>query len=536
MKQTNWIPIVLLYFIGTFSFAGPPAVNLTLPKPEARKQMVLKLKTEIDRIDGEGLTPRANRPESWDETVSRLVNEAYLAENLNDLGRVFKRLDATYPNLHAKIYLAPGLDEKKDSGSVVLPFKFFPQAIENSQPVTSYKIKTDKSGEELKTGDELISINSVPIEQWSKENFIFCKFPLREQCEVEFYDNFRNELLGWSRHQPLTLEVKRFGQILHVVTKPEIKKSQEDDEGSSLPCGVKKDRYKGFEVTYEGQNLCAFESKKYPGTVALRIKSFRYDDMPFAVLDGEVQIFWNNYWSKKAAHVKKVIIDVIDNWGGQSPVPYYALLYSKPYQEQYVQFKKISEFEKPEILESLFWGDKGKEIWFGNIKKDGMFSNLKFGEFLPPIPQFCSSSKKDCREGFFQPRKNGFNGQIRVLKDHWCISSCVGFVSNIKDLFQDRVKTFGFPDSGDSAYSRLSVLVSPKGNSAEAKVAAMKKAKNPDQPEDWVRQVVSVTRSTDKDGNILSGKPQKIDDWIPRKWDQGYDDWVALTFQKALIK
>lgn len=63
----------------------------------------------------------------------------------------------------------------------------------------------------------------------------------------------------------------------------------------------------------------------------------------------------------------KLILDVIDNHGGQSPIPYYGLFYSDPYQEQYVQFKKIQEFEQEEILNSLFWGDKGKEIWFEKI-------------------------------------------------------------------------------------------------------------------------------------------------------------------------
>jgi hypothetical protein len=63
----------------------------------------------------------------------------------------------------------------------------------------------------------------------------------------------------------------------------------------------------------------------------------------------------------------------------------------------------------------------------------------------------------------------------------------------------------------------------------------MKKARSPDQPEAWVRQVVSATRSTDIDGKILSGKPQTIDYWIPRKWNQSSDDWASETFNKALV-
>ncbi len=178
--------------------------------------------------------------------------------------------------------------------------------------------------------------------------------------------------------------------------------------------------------------------------------------------------------------------------------------------------------------------DKGKENWFENIKKDGSFSKTAIGEFLGQIPQFCADKNKDCREGLFIPRKNGFKGKVKVLMDHWCISSCVGFVSNIKDLLKDRVQTFGSPDSGDSTYSRLSILVNPLSiGKIEANVAPMKKARNPDKPESWVRQVVSVTRSTDKDGNILSGKPQKIDVWVPRLWNQDYDSWAAEVFRSA---
>lgn len=516
------------------------SMSLVLPSAAASMEMVSSLKNIIDRIDGEGLPPRSNRKESWDSTILRLKNEASTANTAYDLGRVFKRIDATYPNLHAKVFLIPELDEKATAGSVQLPFKFYAEKVDRHNKSHRYMlVATGSDKGSVQNGDELLEINSISIQKWSDENFIFCKFPYRQQCEVEFFDNFRNELLGWNRHLPLELKVKRGSQIFSVSSNPEIKRNNQnpEDENANLPCGVKSGRYKDFALAYEGQHLCAFESSKHPQAVVLRIDSFRYEDMPFAVLDGEVQIFWNNYWRLKSSKVKTLVLDVIGNYGGQSPAPYYGLFYSQPYQEQYVQFKKIAEFEQLEILESLFWGDKGKENWFENIKKDGSFSKTAAGDFLGQIPQFCADRNKDCREGLFMPRKNGFNGKVKVLMDHWCISSCVGFVSNIKDLLKDRVQTFGSPDSGDSAYSRLSIFVSPLPNGkVEAKVAPMKKARNPDNPEPWVRQVVSVTRSTDKDGNILSGKPQQIDVWVPRLWNQDYDSWAAEVFRQSLKK
>jgi hypothetical protein len=512
------------------AFASPK--ELPLPNAQKRKAMVLNLSQEILRLDGEGLIPRVNRPESWESTMQRLAEEASEAKSLYELGLVFKRVDATYPNLHAKIVMIPELDERKTEGTVVFPISFFPVSAERKFTSSKFKINTRKdSKSDFQSGDELLSINSRPLQEWTDENFIFCKFPYREQCEIEFYDNFRKELSGWNRHQPLELKVRRGSEELTFAVHPEVKPWSQDEEPTNLPCDVQPNRYKGFKLAYEGENLCAFESVQNPNVVALRIKSFVYQDVPFAVLDGEVQIFWNNYWSKKSPKVKTLILDVIDNHGGQSPVPYYGLFYSQPYQEQYVQFKKIAEFERQDILESLFWGDKGKEIWFDSIKKDGTFSRAKNGDFFGQIPQFCANRKKDCREDLFQPRANGFKGQVKVLMNQWCVSSCVGFVSNIKDLLKERVKTYGIPDSGDSAYSRLTVFVSPE---AEAAVGAMKKAQKPDEPAPWIRQIVSVTRSTDKDGKILSGIPQAIDVWVPRIWNQSDDEWASSVFNKAV--
>jgi hypothetical protein len=451
------------------------AKDLSLPNAKTRQAMVLNLSQEILRLDGEGLIPRANRPESRDATIQRLAKEARDAKNLYDLGRVFKKVDATYPNLHAKLFTIPELDERKTEGTVELPIKFFPVSAERKFNGSRFKITTIKNAKsDFQNGDEIISINSRSIQEWTDENFIFCKFPYREQCEIEFYDNFRKELLGWNRHQPLGLKVRRGKQELNIAVQPEVKPLNLDEEPTDLPCDVSPSRYKGFKLAYWGENLCAFESIRNSNIVALRIKSFQYQDMPFAVLDGEIQLFWNNYWNQKSPKVKTLILDVIDNHGGQSPVPYYGLFYSQPYQEQYVQFKKIEEFERQDILESLFWGDKGKEIWFENIKKDGTFSRAKNGDFFGQIPQFCANRKKDCREDLFNPKPNGFKGQVKILMSQWCVSSCVGFVYNIKNLLKERVKTYGIPDSGDSAYSRLTVFVSPK---AEISVGALKKAK-----------------------------------------------------------
>lgn len=90
------------------------------------------------------------------------------------------------------------------------------------------------------------------------------------------------------------------------------------------------------------------------------------------------------------------------------------------------------------------------------------------------------------------------------------------------------------PDSGDSAYSRATIATTFENNKIKIDVIPLKKAKKPDPPEPWVRQIVSVTRSTDREGKIISGKVQKLDYWIPRPWSQSDDDWQKAVFEKAL--
>lgn len=278
-----------------------------------------------------------------------------------------------------------------------------------------------------------------------------------------------------------------------------------------------------------------YESKSRPDQVVMRIKSFGYSpEGSINYLDAEVDFFFANYWKKKSGSVKTVIFDIIENYGGDSPVPYYAVFTHKPFQEMYTEFKKIKEFENKDIKESFFWNSKAKEIWLNDIKTKGLFDKTKEGDFLPPVAQFCADRDKNCNEGQFQPRKHNFNGKIKIMVDQWCISSCVGFIENMVRLFKGRVQTYGHYDSGDSAYSRVTVAGSIINGKVETILQPMKKARNPDQPEPWVRQVVSVTRSTDEKGEILSGKPQKIDYWVPRKWNQTDEQWVQDVFGVAV--
>jgi hypothetical protein len=509
--------------------------KINLPNSDQRQKAFQNFVAEINRLDGEGLIPRFNRNEDWSLTTQKLVNEARAANSLFAFGRVFKRLDATYPNLHARVHLRQELDQEKAEGIIQFHFNIRPQLLEKNSKSYSYFITDPKKNSNFIHGDEILEINGQSITDLEKENFLFCKFPTFSQCALELETNLKKELLGWNRGLPLKFKLKRKGLETFVDGTFEVIPWEKKPAEKDLNCLDQESRYQNFSLDYKGYNLCAYKSVKYPGKLILRIKSFGYaPDDPITDLNAEVDMFWYNYWRKESHLVKELIIDVIGNYGGQSPIPYYGLFATSPYQEQYTQFKKIKEFEHKDIFESLFWGDKAKEIWLEDLKSTGQFSGTKEGDFLPTVPQFCADQTKSCVLGLFQPRRHKFRGKIKIMVDQWCISSCVGFVDNMSKLFKNRLKIFGHEDSADSTYSRLTLALSFDDNGEKLQVLPLSKAKKPDPPLPWVRQVVSVTRSTDNSGQILSGKPQKIDGWIPRKWNQSLDEWSKSVFKSAL--
>lgn len=537
-------------------FICKTAVASDFPTEKTRLKIFDKIVSELERIDGEGLPPRTNRPEIWKETVGILREQVKTAHNPIEFGQVFRKLDATYPNLHAQLVLADHYDIAAGRVRPKIAVRFAAEVIERNQKVFKYKVnsietemvKSFKEVNRPAVGDEVLAINSKPIKAWSRENFIYCKFPIREQCEANFFDHFRKGFLSWDWRQPLKYTLQRNGRIWDIDVPFDIPSignslSQSQPNKTAEPeCPVEADRYDGFSPVYKGLNICAFESQKHPNVTVLRIASFRYRELPkeskIQSLKDEVEGFYITYWKTKAPTTNRLIIDVIDNGGGDTPIAWYQIFYQHPFQEQFVQFKKIQELEDERIRKDLFYEDNGKEIWFSELKKSGNYSKIKFGQFLPTIPQFCASEDKSCADGLFEARPNGFKGQIYLLVNEWCISTCTGFVWSIKNQLGKRAKLFGIPDSGDSAYARLFIDVflddtATDGFRMEISPRPGRTRQNlPDGA--FLRQQITATRSTDSKGKVISARPTNVDIWVPYRYRHYEDSWEALVFKAAL--
>ncbi len=531
-----------------------------LPPAATRAQIFDQFVSEIERLDGEGLPARINRPESWKNTIARLREEAQKATTPVAFGQVFHRLDQTYPNLHAQVTLNDEYEIAPERKRPTISVRFRAENITRTQKTFRYRVRITSDSllkdvpesKRPQDDDELLQINNRDIQEWSIDNFIFCKFPYREQCERNIFDSFRKGFLGWDWRQKLEYTLRRDQRIWTVeipvgfppqapATAPT---SADTTTAQTRECPGGDNRYQDFKPVYKGANICVYESAKHPFVTVLHIASFAYQNFPKSDLirsnGTEVRAFNDNYWRAKAPETKKLIIDVIDNGGGNIPMDWYQSLLDKPFQEQYVQFKKTSEFEVDSIRKHLFYDDPAKDIWFEKLKASGAYQKIKMGSFLPHIPQYCATEDKSCEIGKYTPLKHKFKGQVRVLVDEWCISTCTGFVWNLKDKLGKRAKLVGMPDSGDSGYARLYVdvyLDSTKPEGFRITTSSRQPLSRQRLPEGaLLRQQVSATRSTDEHGRIVSAQPAVVELWTPHRYKQSDDQWMAAAFEMALKK
>jgi hypothetical protein len=142
---------------------------------------------------------------------------------------------------------------------------------------------------------------------------------------------------------------------------------------------------------------------------------------------------------------------------------------------------------------------------------------------------FCPSSKRDCREGLFQVRNHGFHGRVSLIVNHWCVSSCDGFVYELHNELGARI--VGQPQAADSAYSRLKIQGFLDGGRFRLKVASLQA----EDPEGLLfSQTVAVTRSSTRDGSTVSGIPAPVDRFVPSFASQPSEAWRAEAVRAAL--
>ncbi len=489
---------------------------------------------EISRLDGDGLLVRRNKALSWASIAGQLRVELDKAQTPEEIGRIFARVDAAYPNLHAHINLSPKYDYRGKT-RVGLPISVYPEEIKEDGSIPTFRIggaRKEFFSTDLrpKSGDVLLSINGRTIQEWAKENIEFCKYPLASQCHIEFFRNFKMELLSWNRSQKLSIDVLRKGETLSFsvpITLDEVSKAPHDN---TQTCRVENERYLNFQLAYEGRNLCAYESKNHPAVAVLRLNSFNYrkDNHPIQSISEDAREFEQKYWLRNKSRLKTVVIDLIDNYGGDKSLAWLSTFLAEPYQEQWVEIKNIKELQSPDWRKISFYGEAAKEKHFHRFAS---------AEFLPPIPQFCPPIG-NCSEHLWPVREKPFMGQYIFLLNHDCISSCVGFAWTMKNYLKERLFVAGIPDSGDSTYARAYIQGALLDKAPFYQVTTTPQAHGSHARANFsgvFQQAVSISMSTNARGEIISGRPLSVNLFLAPTWQQTPDEWVSSLLEKVLV-
>jgi hypothetical protein len=533
------IVIRLTFLLALVVFSISAKAAEPLPNAGVRQKMITDLARDMARLDGEALFVRKNRAQYWNVIVQKLRQEAAGAQNWPAFYRVFSRLNQAYPNLHSNI--SPG-DELKALFPTPLRFKIAFQTEWLTPTNTRFTISNVDADLHLpadkkpQVGDNVTAINGRSIESWSAENFEFCKLPIKQQCDIILFLQLQKEILSWDRSQPLEFTLERAGRTWTIP----VRKEDAPSSPRSLKefyCKYDSNRYDGFQLVYTGNRLCVFESVNHPGTAVMRITSFYYGQGTLEEnekINSVIAEIENIYpWWLQNAKWNHLIIDVIDNHGGNAPIPYYEILLQHHFQEQYAKFKKTPEMNDPELRKSFFWDSNPHEIWFQKLISSGIWDRLNEGEYTPPVPMFCADDTQDCTVGQFSPRPHPFKGHVSVLVNEWCVSACDGFVYTMKAELPNNAQFYGHPQAADSAFSRITLNVVLDKNSNSGFRIDKTPLYAPPNPETLLAQTVVITQSVTAKGVIVSGIPVPIDFFVPFNAENS-SHWPNAVLQKAL--
>jgi hypothetical protein len=521
------------------------AAESPAPKKDIRVAIVETLRSEVERVQGDALDARKGRGHTWEKTVEWLKEESAHAETMPDFARVLRRFDAAVPGPRSRATLTAAARPWKATAPA-LPLEFAPEEIVGeARPKTYRVVSVVASWTEANApqkGDELLAISGRPMADWSDENFNFCKWPLRSQCERELYANFRDELLSWHRPQALLLRLRRGGKTWDA----SVASASAERAAFAESAESENTLYPGFAPAYRGVLLKYYTSTAQPATAILRLRSFQYDHDEEADIDSlakEARHFYDAAWKADSGRIKTLIIDLNDNPGGAGAAPLAKLLLGAPFTDVFVRYKKTadssySSFPARRYWTALFSGDFAKKAWLERLRRDGRWESTPTGQFLPKVPLSCAS-EDDCESARYSPVNQGFTGRVLLLTNRGCLATCASFVSILKAGLKERATLLGEADSGDFSGARiaLDVFLDPEEKAGYRVVSApFDERRASEGSSSFFRMLVSATRAEDSRGESLTGAATKTDVRVPWRYDQNDRQWRAAVVSEALTR
>ncbi|WP_189052623.1 PDZ domain-containing protein [Aliidongia dinghuensis] len=527
--------------LASVAFGSVASASITRPRavwPDGlriapqRVEAVRALAEGLTRNDGEAIHAGWQGRKGWSKAVRRAEKAAGTVRDPQAFGLVLRTLYASYPSLHSHMDLRADIDLRASYGAPYLPFTIKvsilgPGVIPNAVFISSAANDEDGlSGARPAVGDRVTAMNGRPISYWLSQTATACRRNSRWQCYDDFDKQLRSGLLGWDPRRSLSLDISRDGTRQRSTYTPRAVPTR-SDQHARTGCGEDDTNYRGFTSVYAGWNLCVFRSATGPGVEVWRLKSFHY--AANAAVDSpksEVDRFWTQYWKAAAPSVRTLVVDVSGNGGGDVPLPWYSLLFDNPYQEQYAEYRRLRAYDDPAVASEVA-DDPSHERWIARVRAEAWHT---IGGYLPPVPMFCTDDDENCEGKLATPKPNGFTGVVALVLDDNCISSCAGFSWNILTKLGPRAAAYGLPDSGDSNFARLPLKLFYRGGKWNTAIGA---GSIPNEKPIAIANVM-VTRTTESDGRVISGKSLPVRVTVKRRWNDTANSWAERALHAAL--
>jgi hypothetical protein len=180
----------------------------------------------------------------------------------------------------------------------------------------------------------------------------------------------------------------------------------------------------------------------------------------------------------------------------------------------------------------MLWGDHSHELQFQKYLNNGFWESLSYDDFTLPEPMFCADSTKPCSETSFEFKEHDFSGQVYVILNEECVSSCDGFTWAMKTKLN--AKLYGFYQAADAAYSRLRIDAVLDSNHENGFKIIINPERAPLDSNFIVGQTIAVSRATDANGNVFNGHPLELEELVPYRFGEFYPSVVLEKILKRI--
>lgn len=305
-------------------------------------------------------------------------------------------------------------------------------------------------------------------------------------------------------------------------------------------------KYKDWQVVEQGYKVAVLQQKN---VALVKIKDFIYfkgrggemacqEAAKDSTQCSDIQII-RKALKKIADETDYLVIDLQGNYGGQENTWFLSELCPNDFYDLRVQYKKTPLLKNDTLRPYLFYNSERAENWYQNLAKSSVYKQIDDGDFLPIRADFCRGDEL-CEMKPISPTGTSTQDfeQIIVLVNEDTASSADDFAYRMNEY--GNALMAGQPQSADLTYSLVGVLfyIDKKGDIQKTYVGNRQQEHEVNGTE-LLKFSIPYSKTVDKNGHLLQGKPLKLDVEVPitkDNFENREENTLQIVVQKLTNK